>query len=449
VFRFGIDSALFFFLNRKVAGMSEAPVDYRPMWASLGLDLDAHDALLGVLSQAYSDTFLSQANRPEGMAYFDFVMSEVHGLRIKELMDAKAEGRRVIGTYCTFVPEELVLAVDGIQVGLCAGADFAVDEVEKLLPRNTCSLIKSTVGFKLGKVCPYLEACDMVVGENTCDGKKKAYEILDRLVPNFYAMDMPQMKSGEGKALLRAEYVKLKKQLEQLSGREITPESLKQAIGTVNRKRKAVQRLARLRAADPAPISGLDSLLVNQVFFYDNPERFTDSVNKICDELEVRIEGREGVKQAGTKRLLMSGCPMAVPNWKVPALVESLDAIIIGEESCVGERGSRGGVDDSAPDVDGLIDAIVERYLEIDCAIFTPNTERLEHIKEMAKEYKADGVVLYGLNFCSPYLIEALDVERELEKAGIPAIRIETDYSQEDTGQIRTRIEAFIERLSD
>ncbi|MBD3242699.1 MAG: 2-hydroxyacyl-CoA dehydratase, partial [Chitinivibrionales bacterium] len=154
--------------------MSEATVYYRPMWASLGLDLDAHDALLEVLSKAYGDVFMSQKNRPEGMAYFDFVMSEVHGLRIKELMDARNAGRKVIGTYCTFVPEELVLAVDGVMVGLCAGADFAVDEVEKFLPRNTCALIKSTFGFKLGQVCPYLEACDMVIGENTCDGKKKA-----------------------------------------------------------------------------------------------------------------------------------------------------------------------------------------------------------------------------------------------------------------------------------
>lgn len=429
--------------------MSEKTVDYRPMWTDLGLNLDAHDALLGVLSKAYGDIFMSQKNRPGTMAYFDFVMSEVHGLRIQELMDAKKDGRKVIGTYCTFVPEELVLAVDGVMVGLCAGADFAVDEVEKLLPRNTCALIKSTFGFKLGQVCPYLEACDMVIGENTCDGKKKAYEILDRLIPNFYAMDMPQMKSSDGKALLRAEYVKLKDRLEEMSGKTITPQSLKKATETVNRKREAVQRLARLRAADPTPVSGLDSLLVNQVFFYDNPERFTDSVNKVCDELEARVKANEGVKPVGTTRLLMSGCPMAVPNWKVPAVVESLDAVIVGEESCVGERGSRGRVDDSADDIDGLIDAVVDRYLKIDCAIFTPNAERLEHVKEMAKEYKADGVVLYGLNFCSPYQIEALEVEKELENEGIPAIRIETDYSGEDTGQIQTRIEAFIERLSD
>jgi benzoyl-CoA reductase/2-hydroxyglutaryl-CoA dehydratase subunit BcrC/BadD/HgdB len=250
-------------------------------------------------------------------------------------------------------------------------------------------------------------------------------------------------------SLLRAEYLKLKAHLEQLSGKTITPDSLRKAIRTVNRKRQAVQRLARLRAADPAPISGLDSLLINQVFFYDNPERFTESVNKLCDELEGRVEGGEGVKPGGTVRLLMSGCPMAVPNWKVPAVVENLDAVIVGEESCVGERGSRGHVEESPEDMDGLISAIVRRYLEIDCAIFTPNAERLDHIKDMARQYNADGVILYGLNFCSPYLIEAGEVERELEKAGIPALRIETDYSPEDTGQITTRIEAFIERLRD
>ena len=94
------------------------------MWAELGLDLEKHDALLGVLGEAYTDVFLAQKNRPEGMGYFDFVMSEVHGLRIKELVDAKAAGKIVVGSFCVFVPEELVLAVDGVNVGLCAGRRF-------------------------------------------------------------------------------------------------------------------------------------------------------------------------------------------------------------------------------------------------------------------------------------------------------------------------------------
>jgi benzoyl-CoA reductase/2-hydroxyglutaryl-CoA dehydratase subunit BcrC/BadD/HgdB len=421
--------------------------DYRSMWADLGLDLEAHDALLGVLGKAYQEIYLAQKNRPEAMGYFDFVMSEVHGLRIRELLDEKAAGRKIIGSYCVFVPEEIVLAANATLVGLCSGADFATEEVEKLLPRNTCALIKSSFGFKLGKVCPYLESADMIVGENTCDGKKKAYESLDNLVENLHVMDLPQVKSENGRALLKAEYERFKTAVENLTGVSITAGSLKEAIRTVNAKRTAIHRLSSLRKADPAPISGLDALLANQVFFYDNPARFTESVNKICDELEQRIQEKKGVYPEKTPRILVSGCPQAVPNWKLPAIVETAGAVIVGEESCVGERGTRNLTDESGETVAELLNAIVDRYFRVDCAIFTPNQERLDHIEQMVTEYKADGVIHYGLQFCQPYLMEAIPVEKTLEEKSIPCLRIETDYSMEDVGQLKTRIEAFVEQL--
>jgi len=421
--------------------------DYRGMWKDLGLDLDGHDALLGVLGGAYRDIFLAQNNRPEGMGYFDFVMSEVHGLRIKELLDEKKAGRKIVGSYCVFVPEEIVLAANATLVGLCSGADFAMSEVEKLLPRNTCALIKSSFGFKLGKVCPYLESADMIVGENTCDGKKKAYESLGHLVNNLYVMDLPQVKSDQGRALLTSEYQRFKTAVETLTGVAITAGSLKQAIRTVNAKRAAIHRLSSLRKADPVPISGLDALLANQVFFYDNPARFTDSVNKICDELEKRISEKKGVFPAKTPRILISGCPQAVPNWKLPFIIETSGAVIVGEESCVGERGTRNLTDASGNTVDEMMEAIVDRYYQVDCAIFTPNPQRLEHIQEMVAAYKADGVIHYGLQFCQPYLMESIPVEKALEERSIPTLRIETDYSMEDIGQLKTRIEAFVEQL--
>ena len=421
--------------------------DYRQMWRDLGINLENHDALLGVLGKVYADLFLSQKNRPSKTQYLDFVMSEVHGLRIKELVDGKKQGGKVIGTYCTFVPEELVLAADGVMVGLCAGADFATEAVEQYLPRNLCALVKSTFGFKLGGVCPYLEASDMIVGENTCDGKKKAWEVLKGMVKNLYVMDLPQMKNGGAKLLLKSEYLKFKSAIEHLTGNAITVDNLKKAIAVVNAKRTAVHRLSALRAHDPAPISGLDSLLINQIFFYEDPARFTSQINELCDELETRVKSKNGAAPAKTPRIMVSGCPMAVPNWKVPSIVETSGAVIVAEESCVGERGARNLVSDAGDTVDALIDNLVDRYLKIDCAIFTPNSERFDHIKEMAARYKADGVVLFGLQFCTPYIIEALGIEKELEKLGIPAIRIETDYSQEDVGQLKTRIQAFIERI--
>jgi benzoyl-CoA reductase/2-hydroxyglutaryl-CoA dehydratase subunit BcrC/BadD/HgdB len=421
--------------------------DYRSMWKSLGLDLQAHDTLLEVLGQGYQDIYLGQKNRPEGMGYFDFVMSEVHGLRIKELLNEKGAGRKVIGSFCVFVPEEIVRAADATLVGLCTGADFATEEVEKLLPRNTCALIKSAFGFKLGKVCPYMESADMIVGENTCDGKKKSYEVLNDLVSNLYVMDIPQMKSTEGRALLKAEYVRFKEAVEQLTGVTIDAARLKRGIEIVNNKRKAIHRLSSLRKSDPAPISGLDALLANQVFFYDDPVRFTDSVHKICDELEKRIEKSEGVFPKETPRILLSGCPMAVPNWKLPWLIETSGAVIVGEESCVGERGTRNLTEDSRDTVEDLMEAIVDRYFEVDCAIFTPNPDRMGHVEEMFNTYKADGVIHYGLQFCQPYLMESMPVEKVLEAKDIPTLRIESDYSMEDVEQLRTRVEAFIEQL--
>jgi benzoyl-CoA reductase/2-hydroxyglutaryl-CoA dehydratase subunit BcrC/BadD/HgdB len=423
--------------------------NYRPMWKDLGLDLEAHDALLGVLGSLYEQTFLTQRERPDGMKYFDFVMSEVHGLRIQELMEARRQGRKVVGGFCAFVPEEIVLALDGVLVGLCAGAEFATPEAEKLLPRNTCALIKGFFGFALARVCPYLAASDLVVGENTCDGKKKSYEIFQDLVPRLHVMDLPQTKSTEGRALLKAEFARFAACLEELTGRKLTADALRQGIATVNAKRAAMHRLARLRGADPAPISGLDGLLVNQVFFYDDPARFTGSVNAIGDELEQRIAQGRGVTPKGTPRILLSGCPMAVPNWKLPAIIERSGAVIVGEESCVGERGTQTLTADTGRTVDELMDAIVDRYLTIDCAIFTPNPSRVEHVLSMVRQTGAHGVIHYGLQFCSPYLIEAGPVERRLEQEGVPTLRIETDYSQEDVGQIQTRVEAFIERLRD
>ena len=155
----------------------------------------------------------------------------------------------------------------------------------------------------------------------------------------------------------------------------------------------------------------------------------------------------KGVFPKGAPRILMSGCPMAVPNWKLPWIVETSGAVIVGEESCVGERGTRNLVNASGNTVDELMDAIVDRYFQVDCAIFTPNPDRLNHVEEMVKDYKADGVIHYGLQFCQPYLMEAIPVAKALEDKNIPTLRIETDYSMEDVGQLKTRVEAFIEML--
>ena len=419
---------------------------YHEMWEKLNLDLPAHDGLLEVLGKFYGDIYMSQDGRLKGMEYLDFVLSEVHGLRIKELQDAKAGGKKVVGTFCVFVPEELTLAANAVQVGLCAGAEVGQEAAERLVPRNTCALIKSFIGFKLARICPFTESCDLIVGETTCDGKKKAYESFSELVP-MYVMEVPQQKNAPDRALWKAEVLRYKDRLEELTGKTITADDLKKAIRIVNDRRRALQRLNKLRAAVPTPISGRDVLLINQVSFYDDPVRFTQSINKLCDELEERITRKEGITDPKTPRLMLSGCPMAVPNWKLPFIIEGAGAVVVGEESCIGTRNTRDLVDESGETLEELIDAICDRYMKIDCACFTPNTERLDNITGMARELGVAGVIHYSLMFCQPYGHETFKVESALQEAGIPMLSIETDYSMEDVAQLKTRVEAFVEMV--
>ncbi|SDK30934.1 Benzoyl-CoA reductase/2-hydroxyglutaryl-CoA dehydratase subunit, BcrC/BadD/HgdB [Maridesulfovibrio ferrireducens] len=425
--------------------MSESA--YKEMWENLNLDVAAHEGLLEVLGKFYGDIYMSQQGRLQGMEYLDFVLSEVHGLRIKELMDAKAEGKKIIGTFCVFVPEELSLAVEAVQVGLCAGADAGTEAAETVVPRNTCALIKSFIGFKMAKICPYTESCDLIIGETTCDGKKKAYEAFGEMAP-MHIMEVPQRKEASDRVLWKSEVLRLKDELEKLTGKTVTAESLKKGIKIVNEKRRALQRLNKLRAAKPTPISGRDVLLINQVSFYDDPIRFTASINSLCDQIDERIAKNEGIVPENTPRLMLSGCPMAVPNWKLPYIIESSGAVVVAEESCIGTRNSRDLVDESGETVEEMIDAICDRYMKIDCACFTPNNERMENIKELAKEAGVDGVIHYSLMFCQPYTHEAFKVEKALAEKDVPMLAIETDYSMEDVEQLKTRVEAFVEMIS-
>ena len=288
--------------------------DFHPMWESLGMNLADHDMLLGAVGQMYGDMFLTQNNRPKSTSYLDFVATNIHSGRIKEMLDKKEAGEatKIVGSFCVYVPEEIVLACDGIPVGLCSGADWATDKVEEHLPRNTCPLIKSFAGFKLGEVCPYIESSDLVVGENTCDGKKKAYEFF-ATQKNMYVMDIPNVHDESTLVTWKAEVKKLAAKIEEECGVTITPERLKAAIRAVNEKRRALQRLAATRAADPAPISGLDSLLTVQAAFMDDTPRLTGAINDMAAECEQRVEAGEGVAPKGPS----ASCTPARP-WPCP-----------------------------------------------------------------------------------------------------------------------------------
>ncbi|MDN5327117.1 MAG: hypothetical protein PWP41_1813 [Moorella sp. (in: firmicutes)] len=420
---------------------------YREMWRELNMDLEKHDVFLEALPAAFGEVFLQQEKRPAGMAYFDNALAEAHGGRIQEIIARKKAGRLVAGTFCVFAPDELIFAVDGISIGLCGGAQFTVPTGEQVLPRNLCPLIKSLMGFKLDRICPYFQAVDFLIGETTCDGKKKTWEILNEYVPT-YVMELPQKKGAADLVLWEGEINRLKGEIEHRFGQEITADRLAAGIKKANARRAALERLYRARQADPAPISGKDALLISQLAFFDDPERFTTRVNALCDELEERIARGEGVTRKGAPRILVTGTPMALPYWKLHHLVETAGAVIVGEETCTGTRYFAGQVAEDGRTVEEQVKDLARRLTAINCACFTPNKDRVEDILRLVRETKADGVIYFSLQFCQPFGVEGRLVERALQEAGVPVLRLESDYSEEDVAQLKTRIEAYLEMIA-
>lgn len=423
---------------------------HKDLLGSIGVDVERHAKMMGMGLDAYKSQFMSQTNRPEAMAYFDWFMSEIQAERIAEINALRAKKKPTVGTFCIFVPEEIVVGAGGACYGLCGGSNATIADAETELPRNICPLIKSAHGFKLQKTCAYTQSSDFIYGETTCEAKKKAWEILAKHHP-VHVMNIPHMKREKDLKMWQEEIKEFKEHIEEVSERKLTLEEMLHGVTLINAKRSALLRLDALRGMNPdiMPISGKDALFVTQMGFLDDPVRYTQKVNALCDELETRIEAKNSVFPKGTPRLMVLGTPFAPPNWKLHNAVENTGGAVINEESCIGHRYFKDNVDiEGVTSEDELYARLMERYSKIDCACFTPNTGRIDKIIDMYKERKADGVIYYTLSFCHTYNVESHLVTEAMAKEGIPCLVIESDYSPEDAGQIKTRVEAFLESIS-
>lgn len=420
--------------------------DYRKMWQDLGMDVETHDQLCAVLPGAVNEVFLKRDNRPEAFNYYLMVLADIHGIRPAELIEHQKKGGKVFGTFCLYVPDEIIFAAGGIATGLCGGSQFWVPGGEKVLPAATCPLIKASIGARLDRTCPFFRISDVFIGETTCDGKKKAWEILSKDAET-HVMHLPQAKRRRDIESWKEEIRDLLRMAEEKTGNKVTAESLLNSIKLINNKRRALARLYECRKALNVPITGTDALLITQIAFYDDPARFTEMTNSLCDELEEKIKTGKGAGREKAARILLTGTPLAIPNWKMHAITESLDAVIVCEEMCTGVRYFENLVDEGGKTIEDHINAIAERYMKLNCACFTPNEGRIDDIIRLAKEYRADGVIDLSLKFCSLYDIEGGRVEKALKDEGIPVMGLETDYSEQDSEQLKTRIEAFIEMI--
>ena len=361
-------------------------------------------------------------------------------LALKKIKD---QGTPVVGAYCTYFPREIAMAMGAFTVGLCSTSDETIPDAEKDLPKNLCPLIKSSYGFAVTDKCPFFYFSDVVVGETTCDGKKKMYEYMSDF-KNVYIMELPNTQNEAAQKLWKSEIIRFKEYLEEHFETTITDEAVKEAIKEENAVRTALKNLYGVMKYDPAPIKGYDlwKVLYGSGFKFDR-KAIPAEINALVDKIEK--EYAEGKMEEKKPRILITGCPIGGAPEKVIRAIEDNGGIVVAYENCSGAKSTAELVDEENPDV---YDAIAKRYLNIGCSVMTPNPNRLKLLDELIDEFHVDGVVEMTLQACHTYNVETLAIRRFVnEKKGIPYIHVETDYSQADIGQLNTRLTAFLEML--
>lgn len=361
-------------------------------------------------------------------------------MTVKEIKD---KGVPVVGAYCTYFPKELAMAFGAVPVSLCSTSDETIPAAEKDLPKNLCPLIKSSYGFAVTDKCPYFYFSDLVVGETTCDGKKKMYELMAE-IKDVFLMELPNSQKNAGFDLWKSEVLRLKARLEEKFGVTITDDMIRKAVHTENEVRKSLKRFYELMRLDPAPVTGHEifKVLYGSGFKFDR-EKLPAEIDALTDKILKEYE--EGKRLEKKPRILITGCPIGGATEKVIKAIEGNGAVVVAYENCVGSKVVDGIIDESAPDI---CDAIARRYFDIGCSVMTPNENRIRSLGGMIDDFKVDGVVEMVLQACHTYSIESRSIKRFVNgDKKIPYLSVETDYSSTDIGQLNTRIGAFIEML--
>jgi benzoyl-CoA reductase/2-hydroxyglutaryl-CoA dehydratase subunit BcrC/BadD/HgdB len=362
---------------------------------------------------------------------------------VAHLQSKREKGAKIAGVYCAYAPVELIHALDLVPATLCAYANATIEAAEAVLPANLCPLIKSSYGFILKDTCPFFSLSDVVIAETTCDGKKKMFELITKYRP-MHVMDLPQLPDEpEAIGSWTVMIAKLRKFLETTFDRSTTDASIEQAIKDSNAKTRQMNLVFDYAALD-APVIGWKELY--DIFFLAQSATASEMA-PILDDVLVKLEKRRQSGymhgKEGAPRVLVTGCPIGGDSAKVLSIIEEAGGVIVALDACSGMKPFMNYIEEDTGDP---MRALAEKYLKVPCSCMSPNTRRLTELDRFIKRFKPDAVVDVVLQACHSYNVESHKVGNHLQDAhGLPFMKIVTDYSQSDLGQISTRVEALLE----
>lgn len=380
----------------------------------------------------------------------------------------KAQGKKVVGWTCAYIPEEIIYAAGMLPFRTFGSVKEQPVAAEAYLPTNSCSYCLSCLDLAARKEYDFL---DGIVASNGCDDMRRLYDNWVHFIekPDFkFLLDVPHKDNIPAQKMFTNRVIELKQGLEKLSGSVITDDALRDAIKVFNKTRSLLGKLYELRKRDVPPISGADTMaVVIAGMSMPKPE-----FNALLESALVDLEAAEPPSDAAIlPRILVTGPVLANPEEI--QLIEESGAWVVADDLCTGMRYFHIDVD---PDTDDPVQAIARRYLtripcarmlshkgrhrgsDVTCLESCPgygqdpecvlHDRKLLHDVQMIKDFRVDGVIYTSLKFCSPWLYTLPAYMDDLEKlTGTPLLTLQREYAATGMGQMSTRVGAFLEMI--
>ncbi len=356
-----------------------------------------------------------------------------------QILDYKRQGKKVFGWLCTYVPEEVIHAAGILPVRMTGySQETELDDGNAYLYINNCSFSRSCLQLGLRGGYDFL---DGVVGGSTCDGARRLFDLWRHYIgtPFHQVLTVPRKYTPKAHELYYDQVTQFKQHLEEFLSVEITDEALYRSIELYNESRRLLRSLYDLRKSDNPPITGAETMEVLDASFRMPKELFNDYLKSLLAELATSNNSHKS-----RARLMIAGSVMANPEFIKS--IEQQGGLVVTDELCTGTRYWSDPVIFDA-DIPPL-QAISRRYLNnFPCARMLPSDERFNRILDLARDFRVDGVISQIIRYCVSYAHDLPLLTERLKAQGIPVLALDVEYGTSGSGQIQTRVQAFLEML--
>jgi benzoyl-CoA reductase/2-hydroxyglutaryl-CoA dehydratase subunit BcrC/BadD/HgdB len=366
--------------------------------------------------------------------------------RPSQLKEVKNKGVKIIGYFPgNYVPEELIYASGAVPLCLINGGDSPPAEAAlSIVPQVICPFARAQIGERLLGENPYYSMIDMLVAPITCQHLKKVAEVWEYNGDlEIFKLGIPHQHNNDFELEYFTDRLRvLKDRLQVFTGNKITDEKITQAIGLYNKMRELLKNISSLRCTSPSLLSGLDFVKLNHASLYADPAFMVDFLDSLYHEQK----DKQQVTKTDAPRILLIGPNIGYGDYKILELVKAAGGDIVIEEICEGIRYYWNKIESKGD----LLKSLAKGYLvdRVPCAFMRYSTrKRFDFVLKLVKDFAVSGVIWYELLCCETYDAESYFFSQEMGERNIPMLILESDYSTVDTGQLKTRIEAFIEIL--